>query len=337
MHKYNTKLPLVSVIIPVYNAEEYLHETIESVQAQTYQNWELILVNDGSTDNSALICKLYCQEDNRIILIETNNRGACYARNQGILRAKGEYILFMDADDLLTDDCLQYLEGQMVTQSVDIVCGNSLAFNKNKEYAPCTLHLNDIADSGTMLNDVLLGNVIGSIWGKLYKKESIDGVLFHNGLLLGQDINFLTNLFLTKVNLKVYRDSHVVYRYRIVKNSISHNKKNSAIKVRSYIDAMANLYYQHYSKIQETCIRSFSKNLTGSVFVYFREQPFLRKTIDEKLRRLVCELGKYVLKESYATPINVIINGSPMMLNIYFSVDQIASKFRRYTKFICRK
>lgn len=327
----------ISVIIPIYNAEKYLQETIESVLGQTYQNWELILVNDGSTDNSAVICRSWCANDNRIKYIETKNQGACYARNKGIEDSKGEYIFFMDADDLLTPDCLQHLKDQLIIHSVDIVSGNSQAFKKNKNYAPCTLHSNDVVDSVIMLNDVLTGRTIGSIWGKLYKKKSIENVLFHDGLLLGQDINFLTRLFLEKKNLKVFRDSHVVYRYRIVGNSISHSKKNSAKKVKSYIDAMIDVYDNYQSEIQESCIATFSKNLVGSIFVYLREQPFLKKTVNEQQRQIVCELSSYITIESYAKPVEIILNGLSCRINIYFTFDQVKIKFAKYKNLICKK
>lgn len=326
----------ISIIIPIYNAEKYLQETIESVLRQTYQNWELILVNDGSTDNSALICRSWYENDNRIKYIETKNQGACYARNKGIEDSKGEYIFFMDADDLLTPDCLQHLKAQLIIHSVDIVSGNSQAFKKNKNYAPCALHSNDVVDSVTMLNDVLTGRTIGSIWGKLYKKKSIENVLFHEGLLLGQDINFLTRLFLEKKNLKVFRDSHVVYRYRIVGNSISHSKKNSAKKVKSYIDAMLDIYNQHQEKIHESCVNSFSKNAIGSIFVYLREQPFLKKRIDYRLIQTVRDLKPYLRTDMYKKRIEVVTKGSQKRINIYFSIVSFKVVIKKYLSYLSK-
>ena len=94
------KKPLISIVTPVFNAEKYLAETIESVQAQTYKNWELLLVNDGSKDNSLKIAKEYAKKDKRIKAYSIKNSGAAVARNTGIEKAKGDYICFIDADDL---------------------------------------------------------------------------------------------------------------------------------------------------------------------------------------------------------------------------------------------
>lgn len=97
----------VSVIMPCYNASMYLAEAIHSVQNQSYGDWELLVIDDGSTDNSVDVVKKYAQEDNRIKLIQQSNSGACRARNNGIDHAEGDYIKFLDADDLLEDGCLE--------------------------------------------------------------------------------------------------------------------------------------------------------------------------------------------------------------------------------------
>ena len=92
---------LVTVIMPVYNAERYMRQSIESILAQTYQNWKLLMVDDGSTDSSADIMQEYCDRDSRVQTIpSTGNEGVASARNKGIIAAEGEYIAFLDSDDL---------------------------------------------------------------------------------------------------------------------------------------------------------------------------------------------------------------------------------------------
>lgn len=101
--------PLISIIIPIYNVEKYLPACLDSVQAQTYHNLEIICINDGSPDNSANIVREYQNHDSRIILINKENGGLSDARNVGIERAKGEYIFFLDSDDLLDPSCIEFL------------------------------------------------------------------------------------------------------------------------------------------------------------------------------------------------------------------------------------
>ena len=97
---------LVSIVVPVYNVEKYLREAVDSVCAQTYPEWELLLVDDGSTDQSGAICDEYAQTDERIRVFHTDNRGVSCARNLGIENAKGHWIAFLDSDDYLNKDCL---------------------------------------------------------------------------------------------------------------------------------------------------------------------------------------------------------------------------------------
>lgn len=101
------KMPLISVVMPCYNNGAYVGQAIESVQKQTYDNWELVIVNDGSTDNSDEIINQYAQTDKRIHYIKQENSGASLARNHGVQAAMGEYICFLDADDWLDPACLQ--------------------------------------------------------------------------------------------------------------------------------------------------------------------------------------------------------------------------------------
>ena len=111
---------MISVIIPVYNVENYLEECLNSVQHQTYTNIEVILVNDGSTDNSKMICERYCQENRRFHLISQTNQGQSVARNTGVVASTGEYIAFVDSDDVIKANYLEELMKYM-TADVDIV------------------------------------------------------------------------------------------------------------------------------------------------------------------------------------------------------------------------
>ena len=119
----NERQPLVSIITPAYNAEKYIKETIESVLGQTYKNWELIIVNDGSTDSTEEIIKSF--DDSRVVLLSQKNSGVSSARNLGMQSSKGKYITFLDADDVLPPESLKvrvdYLESH---PDVDLIDGN---------------------------------------------------------------------------------------------------------------------------------------------------------------------------------------------------------------------
>ena len=97
---------LISIIVPIYNVVEYLEECLDSIQCQTYSNIEVILVNDGSTDTSKEICEKYCKQDTRFYLINQDNKGLSGARNRGMSVSQGEFITFVDSDDVLKEDML---------------------------------------------------------------------------------------------------------------------------------------------------------------------------------------------------------------------------------------
>lgn len=114
---------MISVIIPVYNAEEWLHDALASLQTQTYADFEAILVDDGATDNSAGICKDFCSQDERFRLLSHKNSGVSAARNLGIDNAKGEWIAFMDADDVMPPDALEVMINHARKSGAGIVAG----------------------------------------------------------------------------------------------------------------------------------------------------------------------------------------------------------------------
>ena len=101
---------MISIIVPVYNVESYLKECLESIQKQTYTNFEVILVNDGSTDYSKDICEEYCRKDSRFHLINQKNQGQSIARNRGVAESTGEFIVFIDSDDIVKFDLLTQLK-----------------------------------------------------------------------------------------------------------------------------------------------------------------------------------------------------------------------------------
>ena len=114
------KIPLFSILVPVYNVEKYLKECIESVLKQTYTNYEVILINDGSTDNSGKICNDYAEKYSQIRVYHQENRGLMLARKQGILKASGKYCLFLDSDDYYAETLLEQVEKYINDHGFDI-------------------------------------------------------------------------------------------------------------------------------------------------------------------------------------------------------------------------
>ena len=125
---------LISVIIPVYNVEQYLSKCLDSVVNQTYKNLEVILVDDGSTDNSGKICDEFALKDNRIIVIHKSNGGLSSARNEGLKFAKGQYVGFVDSDDYIEIGMYEKLLEVSLKYGSDVVCSNYYRVTNNKIY-----------------------------------------------------------------------------------------------------------------------------------------------------------------------------------------------------------
>ena len=115
---------MISVIIPVYNVEKYLENSVKSVLAQTFGDFEIIMVDDGSFDNSPAICDSLVEKDSRVRVIHKKNEGVSVARNTGLDAVKGDYIFFMDSDDLITENCFDVLMTALKTNDADIAMGN---------------------------------------------------------------------------------------------------------------------------------------------------------------------------------------------------------------------
>ena len=176
------KTIMVSVIVPIYNVEEYLEECLESIRNQTYTNIEVILVNDGSTDGSREICESYCEKDIRFRLINQENQGQSVARNRGFKESIGQYIMFVDSDDVVNTDVLEVLLPYMKTD-VDIV---ECEMTREKE----AFFLNKIPtivfegnSKEAILNCIAFRAVKFCAFTKLYRREIVEKIPFLEGYI----------------------------------------------------------------------------------------------------------------------------------------------------------
>lgn len=208
------ELPLVSVIIPVYNVEKYLTRCLESVIAQTYSNLEIILVDDGSTDNSGKVCDKYQENDSRIKIIHKINGGQSDARNVGIDKACGEYIAFVDSDDWITKDYIESMYSLMITNDCDIAtCGVRRIFKevtvRNKTEEKYKICYRDEA-----VKHLLYQRISTSAYGKLYKTDLWDAIRFPVGKIY-EEIEPLYMIFRRSMKVVMINQCKYMYYYRV--------------------------------------------------------------------------------------------------------------------------
>lgn len=210
---------LISVIVPVYNAERYLGECIDSIIAQSYENWELILIDDGSTDNSKDILADYARRDDRIRVYHNDNNGVSYTRNFGIEVSRGEYLCFIDADDKILSDYLSTLFDKISKNAIDIAfCGCRLLYGNRsvektsriKEGVYRFEELSDRAiDDGT-----LSGILFGAVWGALYRSSLIkeNNIRFLSSVRINEDGLFNLELLPYTKGIAVSEYAGYIYR-----------------------------------------------------------------------------------------------------------------------------
>ena len=210
---------MISVIIPVYNVENYLEECLNSVQTQTYTNIEVILVNDGSTDNSKMICERYCQEDSRFHLISQTNQGQSVARNVGVEVSTGEFIAFVDSDDVIKAN---YLEELMKYMSDDIDIVESIFTVSKKDFLVENSKETEILFEGNSQEAVkIFPNHVLSVnpVTKLYRRSIVETVPYLEGFIF-EDI--YSGIGMLKYIRKIVKIDYVGYYYRQHQSSTMH-------------------------------------------------------------------------------------------------------------------
>ena len=216
---------MISIIVPVYNVEEYLEECLTSIQHQTFTDIEVILVNDGSTDRSKEICERFCQQDSRFKLINQKNQGASVARNRGVKESIGEYIMFVDSDDVVKENIVEVLFFYM-NSDVDIVecqitrCKDELVENK-----PTSIMFKG-ESTEAILKSIEFKEVKFCAFTKLYRRELVEKVPFLEGYIY-EDV--YTGMNYLKYIRKMVAVDLKGYYYRVRPNSImttSFSEKN---------------------------------------------------------------------------------------------------------------
>ena len=239
---------LISVIVPVYNVAQYLEKSIASIQQQTYKNLEIILVDDGATDESGRLCEQIAEQDERVLVYHKENEGLSQARNDGLKQAHGDYVIFIDSDDYIHPEMIASLYQQLIKEDADVSSCGVMNVYANSE-SPQTENKDDyfVCDTETFLREYLIGEKIpGTICNKLIKKEIATQLSFPKGLIY-EDAYYHFDLI--KVAKKYVVNTKPYYYYFHRGDSITtkpYEKKDLA-----YID----IYQKFYTVFTKRAIR----------------------------------------------------------------------------------
>lgn len=261
MNKHDTTFDissLISIIVPVYKTEIYLHKCLNSIVNQTYKNLEIILVDDGSPDNCGKICDEYAAQDLRIKVIHQNNEGLSAARNAGLKIAAGDYIGFVDSDDWVDADMYEVLYNGIIEYEAQIaICGYyDIADNKCREIRE---KHTTVCGPGDAIHHLILDRTFTNhAWNKLYKRELFDGVLFPYGRAF-EDIATTYKLFEKAQHIVCLNSSKYYYLRRkdsIIGARTIKNKADRCILIYERYNDLVKRYPQE----KELLLSKFYKN-----------------------------------------------------------------------------
>ncbi|MNK19012.1 putative glycosyltransferase EpsH [compost metagenome] len=245
----HTEKPLISIIIPCYNAEKYVHSCIESVLQQTYKNWECLLINDGSKDNTLSILEEYSAKDNRFNVFSQENRGLSATRNLGIENAIGNYLFFLDSDDLITKKALQNFVNEIDPEN-DIITGITVTVNgENLQKISQLKHPNEGSifyqnDNQEVLIRTIESGLAPVAQNRLYKRSFLEqnNLKFKAGILHEDELWFFETMFLAR-NVKFINEETYLYR---TDNSESITKNVGEKNLNSYLTILENIFERYY-------------------------------------------------------------------------------------------
>lgn len=262
---------LISVVVPIYNQEAYLYRCVDSLINQTYKKLEIILVDDGSTDTSGVICENYAKKDPRIVVIHTQNRGLSCARNSGIEAAHGEYIGFVDSDDWVEVDMYEKLLKACIRNNTQVAIGGRYDVDKRglrtKGYCPI---VNEVKSMEDTMRAILEGEICDSaVWDKLYKKNLFEDIRFPSGKYY-EDIAVTYQILL--------KCSQVSFVNEIFYNYVHHGSGITASKNIKYaID-----YCEHAKILKDTVSKQIPQLYEECFFIRIHALSFFLRRYEDQ-------------------------------------------------------
>lgn len=314
---------LISIVVPVYNVEKYLDSCIKSILNQTYNNIEIILVDDGATDLSGQICDTYRELDHRIKVIHKKNGGLSDARNEGKNIATGSYIMFIDSDDTVNFDLIEYLYNLLKKGNADIAISDLLHCYPDKEISYISESKCCFLKSEKAINEMFYQHsFLVSACGKLYKRELFNTISFPNGILF-EDVAIMPLLF-EKCKIIAYGNAQK-YGYRHRENSITTNKfTKKDLDILKISDDL----YQRYISNSHLKKAARAYRITANLRVYLNapNTTEYNSVINECKRTItrdwVSTFFDFNIRKKLRFSLILFLFGRTTMLKIYSHVDR---------------
>lgn len=285
---------LISVIIPLYNGEKHIENCLCSVSAQTYKDIEILVVDDGSKDNGATVVKNYQEKEPRVKLFQKENGGVSSARNLALKEASGDYIMFVDCDDTLKENCCEVLLDLITRQESDLAACKFVYQKVSKgqvvKESNQVLHertINTLQEFGESFQELFDNKVYLSVWAKLYKKSLIDEgkIFFSEGIAIGEDMLFNFEYF--EQSIKIAIKDYVGYEYKINADEKSASSKSDKKKYD-------NAVYLYYKGIEFANRLGILEKIEKTLIKYYLRSCFFQLEKEEKIQK---DIMKYLNNE----------------------------------------
>lgn len=305
----------VSIVVPIYNVEKFLRGSIESIQKQTLEDIQIILVNDGSTDKSLSICKEIQEKDKRIEVIDKPNGGVSSARNAGIKIAKGEYIGFVDPDDWIDPDMYENMYKQTTMDNSDLCMCNYVIENNNHSIPNLLFFSKDVLKGQEIFDDIITNmiassslnssadTIMGSVWRLIIKKEIFEkyNLKFQSDITLMEDLIFCIQVLLKCSKVSISRGTY--YHYIIHSNSaVASYKENifdmqlKVYRVLEYLLKEEDLYLKVKKRMDIRYTNIYINSIVNEAHhdnrkTFLERIKFIKQICkDDKLERILKEL-----------------------------------------------
>ena len=348
--------PLVSVILPIYNVEPYLARCLKSLQAQTVSDFEAILVDDGSPDGSGAIIDAFAKEDARFIPVHQPNGGVGRARNEGLLRAAGRFIAFVDPDDYVGPNYLKHMIDAQAVHGADMVIARYVSLSeRTMREVWCVPKTKEIfirrADFGAALPELYNFNRIGALYAKLYKREILEGVSYREKIKMRGDVIFVTEILERTGSIEVIDASdyfYIRYNTRCITKQVDPNLYDTHIAVNQAIeeslrrcgwmnDGTRDSLDKRYVDAAKLCVNSirmgsWSLEEKGAYVDKILQHPAFKEAIERRKARYTAMNYQLMRTGSGVDLIEYLDKaegGTKILVQVFRPLVRCAVKFRR--------
>lgn len=322
---------MVSVIIPVFNAKKFLRRCLDSVIIQTYKDIEIIIIDDGSTDGSSIICDEYAEKDERFHVTHQENKGISVARQIGLNQVSGDYVVFVDADDWIEKEMVASMLDFAINKNADVViCDyySEHSLNREKTYHKLPEH----PTIQEYLQLFIEGRICVALWNKMFKASSLGSVNFYPSRLNYAEDYLFTIRLLTKQKLNLFYYPSAFYHYRINQSSVTKSRNCEMMTDRIIVvNELENILSSDFNN----SISSVKRHYLEDFFVC-RQFSFLNEF--REIHQELLDKGKhYNFRFPLISCLTIALRGKPHLAYFFYFINMKIIKIKESVAAIVKK